>query len=105
MLSDLQDPLVRISKLQSAKALYDTNPEYAASSKAIDAEIRLVQAQSLLEGGLKSAGKNMSTSAILYRLIFTGQISHALKLKADFKVTEKRYVAFSALMTCFILVI
>lgn len=57
----------------------------------IEDEIKLIQVQESLEKELSTSFRDLSLYDTIHRCLLLGQVTRALKLKTDFKMSDKRY--------------
>ncbi|KAL6073866.1 Vacuolar protein sorting-associated protein 16 [Balamuthia mandrillaris] len=80
----------RVRGLQVGLNLYkDTKENFAA--KATETQIRLLLLQRELEASCKDEYVGLSVTDTIYKLVVTGNSKKASKIKADFKVPDKRF--------------
>ncbi|KXS16595.1 hypothetical protein M427DRAFT_110909 [Gonapodya prolifera JEL478] len=85
------DSAVRIPLLRAALKLYSEDKELAFEARATEEEIRLIQVQESLEKEFGRPFLDATISDTVYRLLVMGQASRAQKIRADFKVPDKRF--------------
>ncbi|KAI9340769.1 Vps16, N-terminal region-domain-containing protein [Zopfochytrium polystomum] len=99
MLSDSFEQTIfasRISKLKETIRLYQEDKERGFEARAIEDQLKLLQAQQALERDLGHRFFDLSISETIYRCLMVGQPHRAAKLKSDFKVPEKRFTWLKA---------
>ncbi|RHZ79068.1 hypothetical protein Glove_152g21 [Diversispora epigaea] len=81
----------KINKLKVALKWYQDDKEHAFEAKAIDENIKLLQAQSQLEKDLNLPLIGLSLSETIHKCITSNNSGKANKLKSDFKIPDKRF--------------
>ncbi|CAO3625786.1 unnamed protein product [Cunninghamella echinulata] len=81
----------RISKLKVAGKIYQDDKECAFESKVVDDSVKLLQLQTQLEKDTHQSFIGLSVSETIYKCTIIGQHSKASKVRADFKVGDKRF--------------
>jgi vacuolar protein sorting-associated protein 16 len=81
----------RVEKLKAALKSLAELKDHSFEARAIDEQLRLLNAQDKLEASLKKRFVGLSLTQTLYDLVYSGELSKSQKLKSDFKVPDKRY--------------
>ncbi|KAJ3415205.1 hypothetical protein HDV05_005345 [Chytridiales sp. JEL 0842] len=86
----------RLAKLKESLKLFQEDKERTFEVKAIEDQIKLLQAQSAIERDTGHSFFNLTVSQTIYKLLILGHGNRAAKLKSDLKVPEKRYLWIKA---------
>ncbi|KAI9248907.1 Vps16, C-terminal region-domain-containing protein [Sporodiniella umbellata] len=86
-----KDITERIKKFKKANEYYNGHRDQAFEAKAVDEAIKLLQYQTTLEKDVQQSFTGLSVSETIYKCTKLGQHNKASKVKADFKVPDKRF--------------
>ncbi|TPX37893.1 hypothetical protein SeMB42_g06813 [Synchytrium endobioticum] len=88
---EAEDINARTNTLKIAHKLYQDDKDRALEAKALEEDIKLLQAQVQLERDTNHTFVGQSVSETLFKALLLGQGPRAQKLKTDFKVPDKRF--------------
>ncbi|KND02893.1 tethering complex subunit VPS16 [Spizellomyces punctatus DAOM BR117] len=81
----------RINKFKVATKLYQDDKEHLFEAKATDDQVKLLNLQTTLERDTAHTFLDLTISETISKLLILGHGNRAAKVKADFKVPEKRF--------------
>ncbi|KAJ1547872.1 hypothetical protein HK405_004735, partial [Cladochytrium tenue] len=87
---------LRVSKLKETAGLYQEDKERTFEVKAVEDQIKLLQAQAVLERETGQKFFDLSVSETVYKCLILGHSNRAAKLKSDLKIPDKRFLWLKA---------
>ncbi|KAI8328235.1 Vps16, C-terminal region-domain-containing protein [Chlamydoabsidia padenii] len=88
---DHNDMNERIIKLKIAGKSYQDDKDYAFEAKTVEEAVKLLQLQTRLEKDTYQTFSGLSVSETIYKCTVLGKHGKAFKVKAEFKVNDKRF--------------
>ena len=88
---EAKDLATRVRTLKTSMSLYQDDKEQQATYKATEDQVKLLALQDELQKETKDQYLLLSLADTLYKLIVTGNLAKATKVKSDFKVSDAKF--------------